>query len=274
MFLNKKKNQEANDKNSKIVAPKVTLKSKSKNKSRSKSRTMSHTPSQNFDANSTHQLYKKCLETQKEKEEKHQEKLRLHNRVEMLKKELARAFRQKAREDRKREHLEMIHREQLETKKRLEDAKQKKEKQLEKKRQVFAKRNSVNEQRLKVRKSKNLEYKKALAQNVRFQSKIREKVAKKHAEKEYYRNKEIHDEVRASERDVSHRKTAHIQKLMEQLAKEYEERLARDQNDINKEEQDIEHLNEEVQVLAAMINEMNTTGKLPDGADVSIDSKY
>lgn len=230
---------------------KVQTKPKKNNRWSPKSKSMNHLTENN---KSTHQLYKQCLEIQRAKDEKRREKLRLQNRVNMLKKDLAKKHREKAREQRKKQQLQILHEEEMERRKQLDKIKQRREKEVNRKRALHQARTNQNQQKVEQRKRENLEYKRALAQNARFQSKIREKVAIKHAEKDYYKRKKAHDSLRMLEQDRKSKKNQHLEKMMKGLSQEYQQRLAKDQKEINKQSQEVSKLNQEVQLLTTMLN--------------------
>lgn len=221
-------------------------------------------PTHTRHARSTHQLYKECLELSKEKDDKHQQTLRLQSRLATLKRELARVYRQKMREDRKKEQLEMIHREQIETRRLLNKLKRQREKEIAKNRIKFAKLKKANKDSLKMRKASNLEYKQQLAQNTRYQSKIREKVAKKNAQKDFHKKKRMRKEIMRSERNMSFSKGAHLEQMLKQLEMEYDTRAKREEAEIQKEETKIKELRERCDVVQAMLSELRETGKMPD----------
>lgn len=230
-----------------------------KNNGCTKSKSMNHLSQNNKSYKldkSTHQLYKQCLEIQKEKDEKRREKLRLQNRISMLKKDLAKKYREKAREQRKKEQLEILHEEEMERKKQLNKIKQRREKELSRKRTLYQARTSQNQQKVQQKKRENLEYKRALAQNARFQSKIREKVAIKHAEKYYHKRKKAHDILKNAEKARQSKKNKYLEKMMKGLSHEYQQRLIKDQKEINKQDQEVSKLNEEIQTLATMLNNL------------------
>ena len=213
---------------------------------------------------SARNLYQRCVSLQKEKEVSHEERLRLQNRVSMLKKELQRALRQKARKQRKEEQLEIMHREQQQTKSQLDKIKQQRQKKVLQNRKRFAKRNEKMKSTLEQRRSETLVYKQQLARNARYQSEIREKVSKRASEREYVRKVKMRNKIRASQHNLGSKKEQHINEMLSRLGSEYEARAEDSQKEIEKEQRTSTVLNAQVDALAEMLKHMNQHGQLPD----------
>merc|ERR1712204_50301 len=103
-------------------------------------------------------------------------RLRLENRVNMLKHELQKQFRIKARDARKKQALDMLHREQAETKDLLKKMKKQKQQEEEQRRRECQNRKSAANARINYRKQQTLEYKKTMAHNAKLEAKIREEL--------------------------------------------------------------------------------------------------
>lgn len=217
---------------------------------------------------STRQLYTKVQSLQQEKDKKHEQRLRLQNRVSMLKKELQRALRDHARKESKEEQLEMMHREQEATRKVLDQIKIRREKQIMKNRRKFKKRKEM----AKIQKQKKLDdalaYKKQLAKNARLQSQVRERVSKKAAEREYFRKVKLRSKVLESKRNLGYKKQQYVNNMLDTLSSEYTMQMERAQKEIEKEDKETEGLSHQVDALAEMLEAMHTTGKLPQTMQV------
>ena len=184
---------------------------------------------------STHNLYKQCLTLEKEKQQRHNNRLRLESRVHMLKKELQKQFRNKARKDRKEEALEILYNEKRETRKSIEKIKKQRKKESEQKRIQFQRRRSSDAARLKHRKEQSLEKKKLLADNARYESRIRESSAIKHRAKEQRRRSSMRNEARNSLSFGSDDKSKQADLMMNGLASQYKERAKSEAANIQKE---------------------------------------
>ena len=218
---------------------------------------------------STHNLYKQCLTLQKEKQQRHNNRLILESRVHMLKEELQKQFRNKARKNRKEEALEILYKEKRETRKSIEKIKKQRGKESEQKRIQFQRRRSSDAARLKHRKEQSLEKKKLLADNARYESRVRESSAIKQHEKEQRRRSSMRNEVRNSLSFGSDDKSKQADLMMNGLASQYKERAKSEAANIQKEEKMTDKLKGEVAVLSGMIREMQTKGRISGGFDIN-----